>query len=278
MNKQKLNGALSHIHASGDLKKEVLMMKSKSKTDFRQLARRLAVCAAALALLIGTVFLWPASEENYITAPGVLVVRAYEAEAPTLSEEYSKVLEEGIILPPEYTWNNSISLVCPATLGLPLTFSISEDVYLNMEITFEILVSGGDFESQDYLSKYIDYFLGLDDSVDSYDIFKVRYFGGHSTISNNKTIYWRDMGHVFDDADREMHYVELELEQVFVDVIVRADDYIVGYAVIEIRNVEEFTYSTRMIKSASFPKVDGNYQKVSEGFVKEQMERIHDNA
>jgi hypothetical protein len=52
MNKQELNRALSHIHASGDLKKEVLMMKSKSKTDFRQLAKRAAVCAAVLALLI----------------------------------------------------------------------------------------------------------------------------------------------------------------------------------------------------------------------------------
>ena len=51
MNKQELNRALSHIHASESLKEEVLAMKSKSKPNFCLIAKRAAVCAAALALL-----------------------------------------------------------------------------------------------------------------------------------------------------------------------------------------------------------------------------------
>jgi hypothetical protein len=109
MNKQELNRALAHIHASGDLKKEVLMMKSKSKTDFRQLARRLAVCAAVLALLMGTVFFWPASEENYITAPGLITVRAHEVDDTGNATIESVALNEGVVFTPEYVYRTDAS-------------------------------------------------------------------------------------------------------------------------------------------------------------------------
>lgn len=280
MNKQELNEAFSRLRASDGLFTDVCGLEKEQKNDSWRMVRRVVACAAVLAILL-TALLWPNTEESYITGPGVLVVRAYEAEAPTLSEEYSKILEEGITLPPEYTWVPNMSLICPATLGLPLSFSIPEDTYVGMEITFEIWVSGGDFEHLDYYYEFSDYFLGRDDSVDSYDISKARYFGGHFTIPNNKTIYWRSTGHVFDDINREMHYIELDSDQVFVDVIVRADNYIVGYAVIEIRDVgheKKFTYNTRMLKSVSFPQIDGHFQKVSEKYVKEQIELIHNDA
>ena len=64
MNKQELTGALSHIHASESLKQEVLAMKSKPNPNFCLIAKRAAVCAAALALLIGTVLLADRSGEQ----------------------------------------------------------------------------------------------------------------------------------------------------------------------------------------------------------------------
>ena len=52
MNKQELNRALSHIHASGDLKKEVLMMKSKPAIDVWKMTHRVAVCSLLLVALV----------------------------------------------------------------------------------------------------------------------------------------------------------------------------------------------------------------------------------
>lgn len=276
MNKQELNGALSQIHASGDLKKEVLMMKSKSKPNFCLIAKRAAVCAAVLALLIGSVFLWPNSEENYITAPGVLVVRAYETDEPKLSEENSVILQEGITVPMEYKYEPNVSWL-QNSLGLPFYLSISEMEYENAEITFEIWLSGGDFESLDYLYE----FSGKEDRVDEYEVLKARYFGGHSIIRNNTKLWWRETGHIFDEQNREVHYVQPESDQVFVDIILRADEHIIGYAVIEILDIDGrggYVYHTSMLKSVSFPKIEGEYQKVSEEYVKEQFQIVHGQA
>jgi hypothetical protein len=74
----------------------------------------------------------------------------------------------------------------------------------------------------------------------------------------------------------------METNQVFVDVILRADNHIIGYAVIEILHVATsrfgYSYHTCMLKSVSFPKVEGEYQKVSEKYVKEQIQLVHDHA
>ena len=98
MNKQELKRALSHIHASGDLKKEVLAMKSKSKTDVRQLAKRAAVCAAVLALLIGIAILLERSDEK---APFLTVTvyaddnQGVELQLPDQDSAISNVTKDG---------------------------------------------------------------------------------------------------------------------------------------------------------------------------------------
>ena len=240
---------------------------------------RVVACAAVLALLLGAMFFWPV-EENYVTGPGILVVRAYETDEPELSEENSILLQEGITVPMEYTYQPNISWT-EVGLGLPFRFSIPEKDYENGEITFEIWLSGGDFENMDYLLEYSDYLPGRDDSVDEYDALKARYAGGHCTIKNNTTLWWNAFGHIFDEKKREVYYVEPESDQVFVDIILRADEHIIGYAVIEILDVDGkggFVYHTRMLKSVSFPKVEGAYQTVSEEYVKKQFRIVHDQA
>ena len=64
MNKQELQGALSKIHASDDLIKEVLSveMKHKKEVNIRRITWRVAAIAAAVAILITAVALWPADE------------------------------------------------------------------------------------------------------------------------------------------------------------------------------------------------------------------------
>lgn len=97
MNKQELNRALSHIHASDCLKEEVLMMKSKSKIDFRLMAKRAAVCAAVLALLIGALLFGDGTGEK---APFISVIvyadgdNGVEIQLPDQNSAVSNVTDE----------------------------------------------------------------------------------------------------------------------------------------------------------------------------------------
>ena len=266
------------LDAVQDAQLQSAMGVYERKRKMKYIWVRSAIFITVLVLLV-TALLW-STEENYIIGPGVLVVHAYGTDEPTLSEENSVVLEEGIVVPMEYTYDPAISALSKA-LGLPFRFSVLGEEYTDQEISFEIYLSGGDFEHLGYLSEFSDYFLGLDDSVDSYDVAKARYLGDHFTIPNNKTIYWRATGHLFDDEKREIQYIELDTDRVFVDVVVRADDHIVGFAVIEICDMgveNRCIYNTKLMKSVSFPQVDGRFQKISEKYVKEQIRLIHDNA
>ncbi len=276
MNKSEFQDAFSKVQASDSLMQAVLLTddNQKPRTNPWRIARRVAACAAVLALLIGAMFFWPV-EENYVTGPGVLVVRAYETDEPSVSDENSTILKEGIVVPMAYTWHPGISWTALA-LGLPFRFSVPEEDYPNQEVAFEIWLSGGDFESLDH------YLIDFDDKADSYDIMRARYLGNHFTIPNNERLWWNRIEHIFDEQNREVHYVEMETDQVFVDVILRADNHIIGYAVIEILHVRTnrfgYAYHTRLLKSVSFPKVEGEYQKVSEKYVKEQIQLVHDHA
>lgn len=246
------------------------------KKKERHIWVRAIACAAVLALLIGSVFFWPNSEGNYITGPGVLVVRAYETDEPELSEENSVILQEGITVPMKYTHLPNVSLL-KNLLGLPFHFSIFEKEYENAEITFEIWLSGGDFENLYYLYE----FSGKEDCVDEYEVLRARYAGGHCTIKNNTKLWWKETGHIFDEQNRKVHHVEPESDQVFVDIILRADEHIIGYAVIEIMDIDGrggFVYHTSMLKSVSFPKIEGEYQTVAEEYVKKQFQIVHSQA
>lgn len=97
MNKQELNRALSHIHASESLKEEVLAMKSKLNPNFRLIAKRAAVCAAALALLIGALLFADGTGEK---APFISVIvyadgeNGVEIQLPDRNSAVSNVTDE----------------------------------------------------------------------------------------------------------------------------------------------------------------------------------------
>lgn len=66
----------------------------------------------------------------------------------------------------------------------------------------------------------------------------------------------------------------------YVDMIVYDGELIVGYAVCKLQdrtgkeNPLEFVYEAEIVKSVSFPQIDGKYQKVSEEYVLEQIEQL----
>ena len=69
-----------------------------------------------------------------------------------------------------------------------------------------------------------------------------------------------------------------EIKLAYVDVIVRVGDDIVGYAVIKISQHAESTlsYDAKVVKSIVFPKVAGEYQKVSQKQIEAKIKAAKD--
>ncbi len=247
--------------------------------------KRVAAIAAALAILITAVALWP-TEENYITGSGVLVVRAYAADTEEFTEENSVVLEEGITLPQKYAFDGSVSFV---DNGMSLMFSIPEGSYEGMEITFECILSEGSFELDLMLvceglhQEEVSLLLENMAHDNGYLYWSKAYLGDHFTVNNNQRMYWVPYTMIFDHDKQEYKNAGIfSGKQAFVDIIIRADNYIVGYAVIEFygdantadQDGHYSRYYARMLKTESFPQVDGKYQKVTREFVEAQFQRI----
>lgn len=83
------------------------------------------------------------------------------------------------------------------------------------------------------------------------------------TVQPNNGFYWRPEQGV------------VEAAQIYISVVLKVDENIVGYAVIEIENTNSSTsFVARMIKAAEFPKQDNAYQNISLNYVQENIEKI----
>ena len=80
-----------------------------------------------------------------------------------------------------------------------------------------------------------------------------------ATINSGELISWQSLGII---------------EGAYVDVIVTVDDNIVGYAVVKItqREISILDYGAEIVKSVVFPKVDGEYQKVTQEKVEAKIQ------
>lgn len=220
---------------------------------------RFAAIAAALAILLTAGLWWPTGEESYVTGPGLLTVRAYALDEGAISEANSTVLEEGVELPRSYDWSVGINSVH----GIPLHLSFPEDLYPDAKITFAVKVTGGEFET-----------------------LRQNTLGQSFTAENNTTIVWNHLAWFLNEhkkADDALPDVfsgddDFDGSQAFVDIIIYADDHIVGYAVVEIyevngsTGVNAYIYNARVLEIVSFPMVDGEFQNITVQYVTNIME------
>ena len=96
----------------------------------------------------------------------------------------------------------------------------------------------------------------------SYDTHEFR---KNVAVKTSSTIYWD-----YFDMDEES-----EVSEAYLEIVLKKDDTIIGYAVIKIERIEKsFDYSAKVLKSVLFPKVSGQYQEVSEEYVKATIEKI----
>lgn len=92
------------------------------------------------------------------------------------------------------------------------------------------------------------------------------------TIEPGGEFFWQPY-----DRDTDGNIIsENSIKQTFVEIILRIDENIVGYAVVEIYQVGEpgVFYKARNLKSVLFPKIEGECQNISESQIKSIIEQI----
>ena len=236
-----------------------------------------AAAAAMVAILIGVLAGLPfglTNDEEYVTAPGTLSIRAYALDENEISEVNSTVLEEGVELPWEYMWSTGISQV-PICYGMPITLDFPTEGYQDMQITFDITATDGSFQkmAEHYFDPIKEEFV--------WDT-KTR-IGSDITVDNHTTIYWNwervEYDHFQDDYVFSGKFAQ---GSSFIDIIIRADNIIIGYAVVEIYAVPHENdmptdqFMARVLSVVSFPKIDEKNQKVSKGYVSKKFKELHE--
>lgn len=285
MRKQELKEAFSKLHASDDVVTEVLDLNKNNKGHARHIWVRVAAAAAAVALVIGLAALWPEEEtpgaqlgtptegttvatepsatmqKTFFAAPGILKVYAGDVKNMDAIQKEEQLLIE---MEPSYktAWSPIVNLLCA---GVRLTLVVDEESLLEHEITYDISVNYGE----------------LCDTVDNINAVPghdgTQVWGKTHVAVNGEAICW-DGGELLDLMSKEEDLFEnkvedllTQIDEIYMRIIIKADGNIVGYTLIEMvcTNVNLCLFNAMIVESGCFPKVDGEFQNVTEEYVRD---------
>lgn len=215
-----------------------------------------------------------ASDIPLITVPGTVKVYAYDLtylKAAALEHPYE--LKPGEEPPAEC----GLPGFSNSHRALPLTLSMPEGEFEGAEITYEITVTGGEFARP----------TGKEYGTLQYG---PAYLGRQFVLEDDQTIYWYKLetdieNWEYDPEDlkdpeilenhEKPNVTNFTEEKAYVDVIIRADGYIVGcmtlllyadvdsHPVVEDLGYSRCTFYPKLLGSVSCPMQDGEYQNVA---------------
>ena len=226
----------------------------------RQLWVRVAACAAVLVLLL-TAFLWsmsPTTKDGEIIAvSGVVKAYACELESVDAVKRTEYALIEGGDFSKISIWFPAAGL-WEVARGITLSFLVDEEELQDHEITLSITTNLGELkgcEKKGYPE-----------------------LGKSATVSNGETVYWTGY-EILRQHDSSSETVAQTLDRLggaYIDIVIEADGNIIGYAVVEIGVVRPDThmYCSALKSSVYFPKVDGEFQKITEEYVNQQIAAV----
>lgn len=260
MSDHKLIAALSDI--SGEkIADAASVYQRKRHTRTRWL--RIAALAATIAIVL-TAALWPRQEDegHTITSPGFLKVYAYDlSSGVSIEDQEGYDLAENLVESPS-AWFNGMNTY----IGLPLAFKLSDEVFENMVVTFDISVEHGSFWGDRSTYKY-------DDDKDGKHTYDELDLGSTFTIDNGECIFWHDKL-IEEEADALgvslVDYLASMGNLNFMDVIIKANDHIIGYAVIEIRN-HKTLYTASVRDVVIYFDENNTLIEVTEEYVREEI-------
>lgn len=235
--------------------------------------KKVAAVAAVVALLIGSLFFWPSGGKTdngqIVAVPGVLKVYACESkDMDTISVEEYQLIEG---MEPSYktAWSPIVNLL---TRGVTLTLRVDEETLTGHTITYDVSVNCGELYGDVFHEKYREE--GDPIGKENWDN---AFWGKHGVGENGETIHW--MGdELYFDRDPKISLEEAieTVGRIHLDIIIKADGNIVGYAVLEMicTNLNLCIFNAVLVDSKFYPKVDGAFQNVTEEYVREQIAEI----
>ena len=301
MRKQEIQEAFSQLHASENLVKEVIAMKSEKKNNgrVRPMMIRAAVCAALVAAIVLTALLWdggqpgeqmgmptvgttaatglPTTLPDVPTAPtqgyelvkmsGVLKVYACEAKDMDNIQREEYLLIEGTEPSYKTAWSPIVNLL---TRGVTLTLRVEEKSLSMHELSYEVSVNCGELYGDVFHEKYREE--GDPIGKENWDN---AYWGKQGIGENGETIHWTGDELFFGrESETTLEEAIEKAGRIHLDIIVKADGNIVGYVVLEMicTNTKVCIFNAVLVDSGYFPKVDGEFQNVTEEYVRELIE------
>ncbi len=231
-----------------------------SQTRHRPLWFRVAACAAVVALLVSALLFWPGKTQTedgrIVAAPGILKAYAYEVKDEkdtdfSQLEEYQFVVNQ--IKPGKNMWFPL------SNYELAITLVVDEAYLEGLNVTFEVSTLHGTLV-RNYHNR------------EKYASYTEAVAGKSTVVANGETLYWE--GFEFDSNGETGKMVGKDTI-VYVDLIIKANEHIVGYAIFEIVALggayEGSARTGKLVSTVSFPMVDGCFQQVTKEYVQEEI-------
>ena len=229
----------------GDLREEYIQDANRTGTGRRhgRIAGSILAACLCAALVMGALIFFPA--EDVVASPGFLTITAHAT-----ASDQEITMQEGMELPVAYNWSPAMS----SRPGLPLELSAAEYPHAS----FDVSVDGGAL-------------LLWEDSHITYQVSPV-------TVQNGTTLYWTSLSQTGEDL-----WEEYTGRIAYIHIVIRQEGAIIGFAVVQIyadspENDPVQNYCAKLLKSVSFPLVNGTYQRISDEYVAAEMERIQQAA
>lgn len=240
------------------------------KKNRRSILFRVAAVAATLAIIL-TVALWPRkTEDGIVTAPGVLKAYAYEMKGES-TIDITKMEDYELVMEPEFSHKTIWSPYLGMIGGIAVTMVITEESLQDADITFEITANYGELYADFYSDKYYN-------GTNASQAKEAACFDKYGQASNGETVYWEGMELWYaaesqPDGSKNMGELLADIGKIYMDVLIKADGNIVGYAVFEMVSLDEngCMFSAALRNSAYYPIVDGEFQSVTEEFVRQEI-------
>lgn len=262
MNTEKFSKALGEIDPKYVEESNNYKKKNKRPTWIKWGTMAACLCLIAITAMTIPSLLKPqdnnsistddfSSTPEMVAAPGFLMVTAYaasseEAIAAGAPAEEEVIMQEGIDVPVNDNWNLAMS----SRPGIPLKLSSLD----HSDLVFEISVDGGELLL--------------------WEGGKITHLDSPYNALNNTTVYWTSL-----TQTNKGEFERYNQNDAHITILIREGKNIVGYAVVAIHTAEleedpTQTYYAKLLKSISFPKVNGKYQNVTDEYVANEIEQI----
>lgn len=261
-----------------------MLLEARQVKRKKPVLGRVLRAAACLCVVLGLSMWIFGGKDGIVTGPGLLTLTAYaEDNSPVFTVDSTTVSHDAFFVDGFFKW----------PVGVKIALSIPE-YEKHTDISFRVFVDGGGAYTQEELDEpYLQ--------------------GGYKMMGDEFTVYERTAIYWTQDPDwsEELRGNMKGKKQAYLRIISYAGEHIIGYSVLRFDRMtcEELAealsrklihadfgddsteyspdtyhcyyddhltsgYRVRLLESVSFPKIDGEYQNISQDYVNEKMEQI----